>query len=88
MRAGHDHSQAPANFNTAFGVGIGLNMVFVAIEAFYDWQINSLALLADAGHNLSDMAGLVLPWCRLAWSWPGRSPCGWDGCGSIRWSAC
>jgi len=34
----------------------------VAIEAFYGWKINSLALLADAGHNLSDVAGLVLAW--------------------------
>ena len=62
MSDGNDHSHAPANFNTAFAVGIGLNMVFVAIEAFYGWQINSLALLADAGHNLSDVAGLVLAW--------------------------
>lgn len=62
MTAGHDHSHAPVNFNQAFAVGIGLNIVFVAIEAFYGWKINSLALLADAGHNLSDVAGLVLAW--------------------------
>jgi len=62
MSAGHDHSHAPANFNKAFAIGIGLNLVFVAIEAFYGWKINSLALLADAGHNLSDVAGLVLAW--------------------------
>ena len=62
MSAGHDHSHAPANFNQAFAIGIGLNTVFVAIEAFYGWKINSLALLADAGHNLSDVAGLVLAW--------------------------
>jgi cobalt-zinc-cadmium efflux system protein len=62
MSAGHDHSHAPANFNKAFAMGIGLNIVFVAIEAFYGWKINSLALLADAGHNLSDVAGLVLAW--------------------------
>lgn len=43
-------------------MGISLNAVFVAVEAFYGWQINSLALLADAGHNLSDVAGLVLAW--------------------------
>ena len=61
---GHDHSHhhAPANFNRAFAIGIALNMAFVAIEAFYGWQVNSLALLADAGHNLSDVAGLVLAW--------------------------
>ena len=58
----HGHSHAPANFNRAFAIGIGLNTVFVGIEAFYGWQINSLALLADAGHNLSDVAGLLLAW--------------------------
>jgi len=58
----HDHGHAPANFNRAFAIGIVLNIVFVAIEAFYGWKINSLALLADAGHNLSDVAGLVLAW--------------------------
>jgi len=62
MSAGHDHSHAPANFNRAFAIGIVLNIVFVAIEAFYGWRVNSLALLADAGHNLSDVAGLVLAW--------------------------
>ncbi|MGB4359532.1 MAG: cation transporter, partial [Rhodoferax sp.] len=58
----HGHSHAPANFNRAFAIGIALNIIFVAIEAFYGWRINSLALLADAGHNLSDVAGLVLAW--------------------------
>lgn len=58
----HDHDHAPANFNRAFAIGIVLNLGFVGIEAFYGWQVNSLALLADAGHNLSDVAGLVLAW--------------------------
>jgi cobalt-zinc-cadmium efflux system protein len=62
MNAGHDHSHAPASFNGAFAIGIALNIAFVAVEAFYGWKINSLALLADAGHNLSDVAGLVLAW--------------------------
>ena len=62
MSAGHDHNHSPANFNAAFGIGIALNMAFVAIEAFYGWKIDSLALLADAGHNLSDVIGLVLAW--------------------------
>ena len=57
-----EHSHAPANFNAAFGIGIALNIAFVAIEAFYGWKVNSLALLADAGHNLSDVIGLVLAW--------------------------
>ncbi len=62
MSAGHDHAHAPANFDRAFGIGIGLNVAFVAVEAFYGWKIDSLALLADAGHNLSDVIGLVLAW--------------------------
>jgi cobalt-zinc-cadmium efflux system protein len=64
MSAAHDHghSHAPASFNRAFAIGIALNMAFVAIEAWYGWKVNSLALLADAGHNLSDVAGLVLAW--------------------------
>ncbi len=60
MSSDHDHTGA--NFNRAFAIGIVLNVVFVAIEAFYGWRVNSLALLADAGHNLSDVAGLVLAW--------------------------
>jgi len=59
---GHGHSHAPATFNRAFAIGIGLNIGFVAVEAFYGWRVGSLALLADAGHNLSDVAGLVLAW--------------------------
>jgi cobalt-zinc-cadmium efflux system protein len=62
MTHDHHHDHTPANFNRAFAIGIALNAVFVAIEAFYGWRVNSLALLADAGHNLSDVAGLVLAW--------------------------
>ena len=58
----HSHAHSPAAFDRAFAVGIALNIGFVAIEAFYGWQATSLALLADAGHNLSDVAGLVLAW--------------------------
>lgn len=63
---GHGHAHAPANFDRAFAIGIALNTAFVAIEAFYGWKIDSLALLADAGHNLSDVAGLVLAWAGAA----------------------
>ncbi len=64
MNVGHDHvhDQAPARHDRAFAIGIALNLAFVAVEAFYGWKIDSLALLADAGHNLSDVAGLVLAW--------------------------
>lgn len=58
----HSHDHGPLTYNRAFLVGIGLNVGFVAIEAFYGWRVDSLALLADAGHNLSDVAGLILAW--------------------------
>ena len=64
---GHAHAHAPANFDRAFAVGIALNIAFVAIEAGYGLAANSLALLADAGHNLSDVLGLVLAWA-AAWA--------------------
>jgi len=56
------HSHATASFHRAFAIGILLNVAFVAVEGFYGWKVNSLALLADAGHNLSDVAGLLLAW--------------------------
>ncbi len=62
MSAVHAHDHAGGDFSRAFVIGIGLNVAFVAIEAFYGWQVDSLALLADAGHNLSDVAGLALAW--------------------------
>lgn len=58
----HDHNHAPASFSKAFAIGIALNLAFVGVEAFYGWTVNSLALLVDAGHNLSDVVGLVLAW--------------------------
>ena len=57
MSAPHDHDHTPARFDRAFAIGIALNLGFVAVEAFYGWKVDSLALLADAGHNLSDVAG-------------------------------
>ena len=59
---GHGHSHAPANFGRAFAIGIGLNMTFVLVEAGYGVASHSLALVADAGHNLSDVMTLVLAW--------------------------
>jgi cobalt-zinc-cadmium efflux system protein len=58
----HGHPHGPLNHDRAFAIGIALNLGFVAIEAGFGWRIDSLALLADAGHNLSDVAGLVLAW--------------------------
>ena len=59
----HGHSHAPPkDFSRAFIVGIALNLGFVVIEAGYGVASNSVALLADAGHNLSDVAGLAAAW--------------------------
>ena len=58
---GHHHHH-PADFGTAFAVGIVLNLGFVGIEAAYGWWANSMALLADAGHNLSDVLSLATAW--------------------------
>lgn len=58
----HGHHHAPASYGRAFGLGIGLNLLFVAVEAGYGFAANSVALLADAGHNLSDVLGLVIAW--------------------------
>jgi len=49
-------------YNKAFTVGIALNIIYVIVEVFYGLHINSMALIADAGHNFSDVLGLVLAW--------------------------
>jgi len=59
---GHDHSHAVGNYNRAFALGIALNITFVVIEAVYGVLAESLALIADAGHNLSDVVSLLLAW--------------------------
>ncbi|WP_298245051.1 cation diffusion facilitator family transporter [uncultured Bradyrhizobium sp.] len=59
---GHAHVHAPANFGKAFAIGITLNTALVVAEAIYGYIGNSTALLADAGHNLSDVLGLVIAW--------------------------
>ncbi|SCB53746.1 cobalt-zinc-cadmium efflux system protein [Bradyrhizobium shewense] len=59
---GHGHVHAPANFGKAFAIGIALNIALVVAEAVYGYVGNSTALLADAGHNLSDVLGLVVAW--------------------------
>ena len=63
---GHGHSHAPADFGLAFAVGAGLNLAFVAAEFAAGILTGSLALLADAGHNLADVAGLLLAWGAVA----------------------
>lgn len=56
------HSHASADFGRAFAVGLVLNAGFVVVEAVYGFAVHSTALLADAGHNLSDVLGLLLAW--------------------------
>jgi len=80
-REGHaGHAHGPVRHDRAFAIGIAINVAFVAVEAVAGWRIDSLALLADAGHNLGDVLGLVLAWAgafagRLApderhtWGW-------------------
>ena len=58
--AGHSH--APADFGRAFAIGVGLNTVYVILETVFGVLSGSMALLADAGHNLSDVLGLLLAW--------------------------
>jgi len=59
---GHGHSHAPADFSRAFAIGTALNLGFVLVEAGYGITSHSLALVADAGHNLSDVMTLLLAW--------------------------
>jgi cobalt-zinc-cadmium efflux system protein len=56
------HGHAPASFGVAFAIGMGLNLGFVAIEVVYGLLANSVALLADAGHNFGDALGLGAAW--------------------------
>ena len=65
--AGHVH--APASFGAAFAIGMALNLGYVGAEAAYGVIAGSLALLADAGHNLGDVLGMGAAW--LA-AWLGR----------------
>jgi cobalt-zinc-cadmium efflux system protein len=58
----HHHMPDPAGHERAFALAIGLNALFVAIEFTYGFIAHSTALMADAGHNLSDVLGLVLAW--------------------------
>jgi cobalt-zinc-cadmium efflux system protein len=68
----HGHSHAPVDFGRAFAIGIALNGAYVVGEAVYGVFANSLALLADAGHNAGDVVSLALAWL-AAWL-SGRAP--------------
>ena len=68
------HVHAPASFGTAFAIGIGLKTGFDIIEAAFGYAANSMALVADAGHNLSDVLGLVVAWVAVILSMRAPSP--------------
>lgn len=58
----HEHEHELPNYNRAFGFGVGLNTIYVVAEVIFGFSTHSLALLADAGHNLGDVVGLLLAW--------------------------
>ncbi|MDL2409807.1 cation diffusion facilitator family transporter [Rhizobium calliandrae] len=67
---GHDHgpvghAHVPQDFGKAFALGIALNAAFVVIEVSYGVLAHSVALIADAGHNLSDALGLAVAWAAV-----------------------
>lgn len=61
----HHHAVRPEEFHRAFAIGVTLNVAYAAIEAGFGIWSNSLALLADAGHNFSDVLGLLLAWAAV-----------------------
>jgi cobalt-zinc-cadmium efflux system protein len=68
MHGSHDHSHdhTSENFGGAFGIAIALNVALVLGQVWYGFAANSLALLADAGHNFGDVLGLVMAWAAFA----------------------
>ena len=58
----HEHVQKKVDYNRAFAIGVLLNVLFVAVEAGFGLAADSMALIADAGHNLSDVFSLLLAW--------------------------
>lgn len=70
----HGHVHAPADFGGAFAIGILLNLGFVVTEVVFGFVANSMSLLADAGHNLSDVLGLVVAWAAAMMARRAASP--------------
>ena len=63
-----DHNHVPRDFGPAFAWAIGVNAAYVLVEAGFGYISGSLALVADAAHNLTDVGGLVLAWGAVALS--------------------
>src|SRR5271155_1882915 len=62
---GHAHAIPSDGVNLRMGIAVALNLVFVVVEGGFGFLSNSVALIADAGHNLSDVLGLVCAWGAL-----------------------
>lgn len=58
----HGHHHAPVDYGSAFIIAVVLNSAFVVVEAAFGFLYGSMALVADAGHNLSDVLALMLAW--------------------------
>ncbi len=74
MGAGHSHDHVPKDYSRAFALGIVLNLGIVVLETVFGLLSGSMALLADAGHNLSDVLGLVVAWAGAAMARKRASP--------------
>jgi cobalt-zinc-cadmium efflux system protein len=72
--AHHHHHDSIAHFSRAFAIGIALNLAFVLLEAGFGFAASSMALLADAGHNLGDVLGLIIAWGGGRMAQTGSSP--------------
>jgi cobalt-zinc-cadmium efflux system protein len=70
----HCHGHRPENFSRAFALGIALNSAIVVAQLVYGVIGNSMALIADGGHNLSDVLGLVIAWAGAAMARRSPSP--------------
>jgi cobalt-zinc-cadmium efflux system protein len=62
MAHDHTHSEGQPNYNKAFALGVALNLGYIVVEVIAGLAVHSLALLADAGHNISDVFSLLLAW--------------------------
>src|SRR5512140_2854720 len=62
MASHHHHTHGPLGYDRRFALGVAINVGIVALEAVYGTLAHSLALVADAGHNLSDVLALLLAW--------------------------
>jgi cobalt-zinc-cadmium efflux system protein len=70
----HDCHEGQRDFTRAFAVGIALNVAIVLLEAIFGFLSNSMALIADAGHNLSDVLGLMVGWAGAVMAKRAASP--------------